>query len=137
MQDFFMVVKLTVISFVPGLSSFMFPKFAVIVLLAKLLNPTRAHIYVMWGISVVYFLMVCAMLSLNFGQCSPVAAQWNEVPGTCMDRAIVVHYAMAVTIVSVLFDLYLAVYPTVVLWSLNLNIKKKVALCASLGFGYW
>jgi len=131
-----MVLKLTVISFVPGLSSFMFPKFAVVILLAKLLNPSKPHKYFMWGISVFYTLMIIVMLTLNFAQCTPAAAQWGEVPGTCMARKYVVYYAMTVTIVSALFDLYLAMYPTWVLWNLQLNLKKKVALCASLGFGY-
>jgi len=136
MPDFFMIIKLTTISFAPGLSSFMFPKFAVVILLAKLLNPSRLHLRIMWAISITYFLMIVAMLALNFGQCTPAAAAWGEVPGKCMDRAPVVHYAMAVTVASILFDLYLAIYPTIVLWNLNVNVKKKIALCASLGFGY-
>jgi len=137
-ENVFKILKYVIISFVPGLSSFMFPKFAVIILLAKLLNPSKMHIYFMWAISVLYFLMTAAMLTLNFAQCTPAAFQWGGVPeGTCMKRDPVVYYAMAVSIASVVFDLYLAIYPTVVLWQLHLNQKKKLALCASLGFGYW
>lgn len=136
MENLGMVLKLTVISFVPGLSSFMFPKFAVVILLAKLLNPSKLHKYFMWAISLLYLIMIVVMLTLNFAQCTPAASQWLELPGTCMDRKYVVYYAMTVTIVSVLFDLYLAIYPTWVLWNLHLNVKKKIALCASLGFGY-
>ena len=138
-DNFTMVIKLTVISFVPGLSSFVFPKFAVVILLAKLLNPSRIHVMCMWIMSGVYLLLIAAMLALNFGQCTPAAHQWDpvSVPGSCMDRKIVVYYAMAVTIASVVFDFYLAIYPTIILWKLQLSTKKKLALCASLGFGYW
>lgn len=36
---------------------------------------------------------------------------------------------------SAFTDLYLAAYPAVVLWGLQMNIKKKVALCFALGIG--
>lgn len=130
------VLKITVISFVPGVTSFAVPKSAVVILLAKLLNPSRIHIYIMWIICVIYSLMIVAMLTINFAQCTPVAAGWGG-PGVCWDRQITVNYALTVGIVSVLFDFYLAIYPSVILWQLHLNWKKKLALCSSLGFGYW
>jgi hypothetical protein len=132
-----MVVKLTVISFVPGVLSFVFPKFAVLVLLVKLLNPSRIHVACMWAISAIYLILIIVMLSINFVQCTPVAAQWGEAVGTCWDRRIINNYALAMSILSVLFDFYLAVYPTVILWKLQMNWRKKLALCVSLGFGYW
>lgn len=36
---------------------------------------------------------------------------------------------------SGLTDLYLAVYPTIVLFKLQINNKKKIALCFALGIG--
>lgn len=137
-EDTTQVIKLTVIGFVPGVTSFVVPKFAVVILLARLLNPSRPHIIFMWVVSIIYGLMTVAMLSLNFGQCTPAAAQWDmTVKGTCMDRRIVVNYAMTLGIVGAIFDFYLAAYPTYALWGLQMNIKKKLALCTSLGFGYW
>ena len=131
------VIKLTVISFVPGVTSFVAPKFAVVILLAKLLNPSRIHLVCMWVMSVVYLLLTVGMLTINFAQCTPAAAQWGEAEGTCWDRRITVDYALTVGIVSVLLDFYLAIYPTVVLWQLQMNWKKKLAISSSLGFGYW
>ncbi|KAK4651098.1 hypothetical protein QC762_0089170 [Podospora pseudocomata] len=126
----------TVISFVPGVSSFTIPKFAVVVLLRKLLNPGRAHRIVMWIVSIIYGLLALGMLVINFAQCTPARAQWLEADGKCWDRQITVDYAMALGIYSVLFDFYLAIYPTVVLFQLQLNWRKKLALSSSLGFGY-
>jgi hypothetical protein len=131
------VIKLTVISFVPGVTSFVAPKFAVVILLAKLLNPSRTHLVCMWVMSGVYLLLTAGMLTINFAQCTPAAAQWGGAEGTCWDRRITVNYALAVGIVSVLFDFYLAIYPTVILWQLQMNWKKKLAISSSLGFGYW
>ncbi|KAK1756667.1 hypothetical protein QBC47DRAFT_319740 [Echria macrotheca] len=129
-------VYYTVVSFVPGVTSFIIPKFAGVILLARLLNPRRVHVYIMWAISIVYLLLGAGMLAINFGQCTPAAAQWGAVEGTCWDRQITVDYALALGVYSVLFDLYLAIYPTIVLWQLQMNWKKKLALSSSLGFGY-
>ncbi len=131
------VIKLTVISFVPGVTSFVPPKFAVVILLAKLLNPSRIHLICMWIMSIVYLLLAAAMLAIKFAQCTPAAAQWGGAEGTCWDRRITVDYALTVGIVSVFFDFYLAIYPTIVLWKLQMNWKKKLALSSSLGFGHW
>ena len=125
-----------VIAFVPGVTSFVVPKFAGIILLAKLLNPGKIHRIIMWIISVVYLLMAAAMLTINFAQCTPAAAQWGGAEGTCWDRKITVSFAITVSVLSVLFDFYLAIYPTIVLRTLQMNWKKKVALCVALSFGY-
>lgn len=36
---------------------------------------------------------------------------------------------------SAFVDIYLAVYPTIVLYKLQLSLKKKLALCVALGVG--
>lgn len=36
---------------------------------------------------------------------------------------------------SAFVDLYLAIYPTAILMSLQMTLKKKLALCAALGLG--
>ncbi len=90
----------------PGVTSFVAPKFAVIILLAKLLNPSRIPVVCMWMMSVIYLLLTVGMLTINFAQCNPAAAQWGGAEGTCWDRRITVDYALTVGIVSVFFDLY-------------------------------
>ena len=135
-EDTSHAVYYTVVSFVPGVTSFTIPKFAVIILLAKILSPGRWHKMFMWVISILYLLMSAGMLVINFAQCTPAAAQWGGAEGTCWDQRITVDYAMALGVCSVFFDFYLAIYPTVVLFALPLNWKKKLALSSSLGFGY-
>lgn len=136
-EDASKAIYYTLISFVPGVSSFTIPKFAVVILLAKILDPTRWHKMIMWIVSILYLLLAVGMLVINFAQCTPAAAQWGGAPGYCWDRKITVDYAMTLGVCSALFDFYLATYPTVVLYKLMLNWKKKLALSSSLGFGYW
>lgn len=131
-------VYYTVISFVPGVSSFIIPKLAVAILLIRLLAPGPIHKSIMWIVSVLYFGLGVGMLIINFVQCSPPERQWKgeAVEGTCWDRKITVDYAIALGVTSAVFDFYLAAYPTIVLWNLQMHLKKKIALCAALGFGY-
>jgi hypothetical protein len=117
--------------------SFTLPKFAVVILLAKVLNPGRGHKAFMWVVSILYLLLSTGQITLNFTECRPVAAVWGGAKGTCWDRRILFSYAEAHGICSVVFDFYLAIYPTVVISRLALNWKKKLALSAALGFGYW
>jgi hypothetical protein len=37
--------------------------------------------------------------------------------------------------ISAMVDLYLAVYPAVILYGLRMNLKKKIALSIALGLG--
>ena len=87
-------IYLTLIAFVPGVLSFIVPKFAVLILLAKILNPGDWHRRAMWAVSVFYFLISVGMLVINFAQCSPAATQWGKAKGTCWDRKITVAYAL-------------------------------------------
>lgn len=40
-----------------------------------------------------------------------------------------------VTALSAFVDLYLSVYPAIVLWKLNMSVKKRLALMCALGLG--
>ena len=144
----------------------MVPKFAVVILLAKILNTGKTHRRIMWVISVVYFLIMLGMVIINFAQCTPAATQWGGSKGKCWPRVITMAYAFlsgsmsfshfykwrfggwawlrswsnwvgVVQVPSALFDFYLAIYPTIVLCKLQMGWKKKLGLASALGFGYW
>jgi hypothetical protein len=136
-EDTRRIVYYTAISFMPGIASFALPKFAVVILLAKVLDPGRTHRVIMWIISILYLLLTIGMLVINIAQCQPVQAQWGAVEGTCWNWHVILSYALSLGISSVLVDFYLAAYPTIVLFRLQTNWKKKLALSSSLGFGYW
>lgn len=71
----------------------MVPKFAVVILLAKILNTGKVHQRIMWVVSVVYFLIVLGMVVINFAQCTPAATQWGGAAGKCWPRVITMAYA--------------------------------------------
>lgn len=80
------IIYYTAISFMPGIASFALPKFAVVILLAKILDPGRWHKVVIWIISILYVLLTIGMLVVNIAQCQPVETQWGAAEGTCVGR---------------------------------------------------
>lgn len=89
-------ILFVLIAFIPGLLSFTIPKFAVVILLSKILNPGPMHRTIMWIVSIAYGLLVVVTLIINFAQCSPAATQWGKAQGTCWDRRIIVDCMLAV-----------------------------------------
>lgn len=84
-----------IIGFLFGVFSFTIPKFAVLILLSKILDPGAIHKRVMWVVSVLYSLLALGMIVINFAQCDPPAKQWGKAEGTCWPRFNTFAYSMA------------------------------------------
>lgn len=84
-----------IVSFLFGVLSFTVPKYAVLILLAKILDPGVIHKRIMWVISVLYGLLALGMIIINFAQCQPAATQWGKAEGTCWPRYNTFAYSMA------------------------------------------
>jgi hypothetical protein len=136
-EDLHKAIYYTVVAWVPTILSFVVPKYAVIILLARILDPSPWHRRCMWVVMIIYLLQTVVLLVINFVQCEPVSAQWDGPLSQCWDRRIILGYALAHGIVSLLIDFYMAIYPTIILSRLLFNWKKKLALSSALGFGYW
>ncbi|RYP75442.1 hypothetical protein DL771_002327 [Monosporascus sp. 5C6A] len=130
-------IKNTLIGFVPGILSYLVPKFAVAYLLSRLLNPSRLHITIIWAMCIFCFFTMMASCGIAFSQCLPTRSQWDFSikSDSCYSKWITVRYSQAASAFSAFLDFYLAVYPAVVLYSLQLPTKKKIALSGALGIG--
>jgi len=127
----------TILGFPFGIMAFAIPKLAVVALLQRLLNPNRWHQIFLWILASLCTGALLGCVVILFAQCSPAESQWNFAitDKTCIDKWILVDYAIFAGGFSAFTDLYLAIYPAVVLWKLQINIKKKIALCFALGIG--
>lgn len=94
-EDLRKSIYYTLIGFAPGAMSFTFPKFAVVILLVKILDPGKTHRRVMWVVSVLFGLFSISAVIINFAQCQPPAKQWGGADGTCWPRNIIVVYGTA------------------------------------------
>ncbi|KAK3693451.1 hypothetical protein B0T22DRAFT_370054 [Podospora appendiculata] len=130
-------LKFTIFGFVPGVMSFALPKFAVVSLLTRLLNPSRKHRIFLWAMAGLCQILLLGCIIILFAQCSPSRAQWDFsiTDAVCWDHWILVKYSIGAGSFSAAADLYLAIYPTIVLFKLHVETKKKIALCVALGIG--
>ncbi|KAF5679246.1 integral membrane protein PTH11 [Fusarium heterosporum] len=127
----------TILGFPFGVMAFGFPKLAVVALITRLMNPGRMHKIFLWALAGTCMLSLIGCIIILFAQCSPVESQWtfSITDKTCWSPYILVDFAIFSGALSATTDLYLAIYPAVVLYSLQMNKRKKVALSCALGIG--
>jgi hypothetical protein len=128
----------TTISFIPGILSYTIPKFAVVILIKDLLSPSRAHVIVIWALAGVSAALTVVCIAVTYSQCDPSYAFWTiGIEAKCWDPVVLVATSIVAGASSALFDFWLAIYPAAVLWGMQINLRKKVALSTALGFGIW
>ncbi|CAG9988278.1 unnamed protein product [Clonostachys byssicola] len=126
----------TILSFPFGVLSFTIPKLAVATLLTRLLNPSRVHHACLWGLAWLCLISVSICIIILFTQCTPAAFMWGGAPeGKCISPWVLIDFSIYTGAISAFTDLCLAIYPAVILWGLQINIRKKTALSVALGIG--
>ncbi|KAJ6188151.1 hypothetical protein N7519_003059 [Penicillium mononematosum] len=125
--------------FALGIMSFTTPKLAVAALLNRIMNPTRFHRIWLWVLTGSVFVASSICIIVLFTMCDPPQALWKirlvSEGAICRPTKILVGFAIFTGVLSAVVDLYLAIYPTVILLRLQMSFKKKLALCAALGLG--
>ncbi|KAK1521346.1 integral membrane protein [Colletotrichum paranaense] len=127
----------TIAGFPPGVMSFGLPKLAVVALLTRNMNPSKWHALFLWFIACFCLINLIGCVIILFAQCQPSHSQWDfsVTDKTCWDKWILVYFAIYSGGFCALVDLYLAIYPAVVLAKLQMSVRKKVALSIALGIG--
>ncbi|KAF5643130.1 integral membrane protein PTH11 [Fusarium sp. NRRL 52700] len=135
-DEFDRSVCFLMIGMVPGVLSLALPKFAVVSLLVKILFPSPRHVRLLWGLAIGNLVLMLGAFGVRFSECDPPSARWTAyAPAKCRNSTAIIVYSVVAGSFSALVDFYLALYPAVVLWSLQLHLKKKLALSVALGFG--
>ncbi|KAI9163894.1 hypothetical protein HJFPF1_05524 [Paramyrothecium foliicola] len=130
------VMLWTTCAFCPGVLCFGLPKMAVVSLLTRLLNPSKYHRWFLWTLAIWCLLTLFATVGTLLGRCMPAESIWNfAVKGTCVDPKHIVNFSLYAGAYSAFVDVYLAVYPALILWNLQIKLKKKIALICALGIG--
>ncbi|OBR14527.1 LOW QUALITY PROTEIN: Integral membrane protein [Colletotrichum higginsianum IMI 349063] len=144
----------TTAAFCPGIMSFGLPKLAVVSLLTRLMNPGRLHKWFLWWLGIWCQLTLWVTAGLLLGRCTPARSLWDfSIKGTCISTDILIWFSVYAAVAqrfpsgrspgtdgvyaafSAFVDVYLAVCPTVVLFHLQMPLKKKIALSCALGIG--
>ncbi|KAI8300770.1 hypothetical protein K4K59_001342 [Colletotrichum sp. SAR11_240] len=124
----------TISGFPPNVLAYTVPKFAVVALLVRILNPGRVHRIVLWSLATICLILVLLCIIILF---TPSRAQWDFTitDKSCWSPWVLINVAILTGAYSAALDLNLAVYPATVLMRLQMNIKKKVILSIALGIG--
>ncbi|KXX73762.1 hypothetical protein MMYC01_209605 [Madurella mycetomatis] len=126
----------TMVGFCPGVMSFGLPKLAVVALLTRMLNVPRWHAILMWSLAILCLTSLLGCVVLLFAQCTPTHAMWDfTVKRECWSPWVLVDYSIFAGSFSAFMDLYFAVYPAIVLFQLQLDLRKRIALSCALGIG--
>ncbi|KAK8085808.1 hypothetical protein PG997_007079 [Apiospora hydei] len=128
-EDQIAVVKWIYLASCPGVMSLAIPKLAVITLLTRLLVPGKIHQWILWSlgaaVQIFFFTAVVMFLRTLAAKCPPPPGQPDH-PSQMRPR----RYAA-----SAFVDLYLAVYPSIVLYHLQMPLRQKTAFSVALGLG--
>ncbi|TDZ24157.1 hypothetical protein Cob_v003393 [Colletotrichum orbiculare MAFF 240422] len=126
----------SLVAITPGILSYTTPKLAVAILLVRLMNPTRYHQWFLWSLTLLCTISQLVAPPLHFLRCVPVEKNWNmSIDGKCFKYEAVAYYSVYAGAISAVTDVYLAVYPAVVLFGLQMSLKKKIGLSLALGVG--
>lgn len=71
------MIKWAFFSFTPSILAFTIPKFAVVTLLTRLLNPARWHRVFLWVLVSTCQVAILGCAVILFAQCTPSRAQWD------------------------------------------------------------
>ncbi|KAL4802205.1 hypothetical protein BDV18DRAFT_167068 [Aspergillus unguis] len=130
---------LSCIDFALGIMSFTIPKFAIAALLNRIMNPGRFHRIWLWFLTTLVFVSSSICIIMQWTMCDPPRALWHPElmakGAKCRPQKILVGFSIFLGALSAFADIYLAVYPVVVLARLQMTMKKKLALCGALGLG--
>ncbi|KUL81321.1 hypothetical protein ZTR_10126 [Talaromyces verruculosus] len=120
--------------FAPGILSFVIPKLGVVALLCRIFNPTQRWKIFLWSFVGGGGLLICGCIVIIYAQCNPTKALWTGV-GNCWNPSILVDYSIFAGALSAVIDIFLAIYPAVILWRLQLPLRRKVLLLTAFALG--
>ncbi|PLB48428.1 hypothetical protein P170DRAFT_477045 [Aspergillus steynii IBT 23096] len=109
---------------------------AFIVYLLPILSPNKNYQIALWAVLVIQLAGNIASAVLPLSMCRNVNILWDPtVKTTCADQKAVVNFAYYSNSFNSFTDFFLAVFPTVVFWNLNLKMRIKISLIVLLSLG--
>lgn len=98
----------------------------------------RMHIWLIWAIMIVTLFAGIAFFFASLFQCNPIWYFWsryNGGSGTCIDLTIMIALAYVYSVFAIVSDLTMALFPALLISSLNMNRKTKILLIPLMAMG--
>ena len=112
-------------------------RLSVCVLLFRL-NSKRIYSWVIRINLIISALFTIAFFFILVFQCSPPQYFWRQLygdEGYCHPKLIVTYSTTVYSVISALSDWCLGILPIAILWSVNINLRTKVAIAGLLSLG--
>ena len=88
------------------------------------------------GAIVVLIVSNVILTCLYIFQCRPISDFWNEHKSShCMTGGQNQRIIMSQALISIIFDVLLALFPIVLLWNVNISARVKAGLCSLMALG--
>lgn len=111
---------------------------AFIIYIIPLIGTNKYYQAALWTVLAIQFAGNVASAVLPLSICRDVAALWDPAVAattTCGNLDSVIKFAYYSNTFNSATDLFLAVFPTVVFWNLNLKLRIKLSLIVLLSLG--
>ncbi|MCJ1395568.1 hypothetical protein MMC18_008454 [Xylographa bjoerkii] len=109
-----------------------FGKIFIALQLLRIINKqNKLQAYILWFMTTSLFLVNVVCLIITFAQCTPVYALWDRTVGTCWSPFIQLDSGYVQGAYSAFTDLFLTLFPIVIIWNLQIKLNVKVALAAA------
>lgn len=115
----------------------MFTKISICLLLLRI--PVNKYFVRPLQGSIVFLIVTNIVLTLLWiFQCNPIAGSWDKTrPAKCFTDAQLQRIIISQAIISIVSDFALALFPIIILWKVQIELRIKAGLCflMSLGLG--
>ena len=113
----------------------MFTKLSICFLLLRIPVETR-YIRPIQGTIVALVVSNIVLTLIWILQCSPVAGAWNkQTPATCFTDAQLQRIIISQALISIISDFLLALFPIVLLYKVQIELRIKAGLCFLMSLG--
>lgn len=99
------------------------------------LSVERRYNFILYGIIIITVITTLVTLISVWIQCTPLAASWGEVSGTCISTSVLITLTYVVSGLNIATDWSVALLPVAILWKLQMPVKMKIAITFVLGLG--
>lgn len=109
-------------------------KISVLIFLLRLDSRSRIVYYLSWGTLWFTALLCVAILLADLFQCRPVRFVFDKsIPsGTCIDQGA---FFVSTAVMTIFTDLLVMAIPIMITYSLQMPIRRKIAVCCILSLG--
>ena len=115
-------------------------KTSIAILLQRLMGPgALVKKGLLWATTGIFWVLCIVTSIVAFAQCSPPSALWDLTNPTAMEQCWPSNVTESINLLQgswgAFQDFFLAFFPLLIIWNLQLSLEKKISICALLGLG--